>query len=94
MLPRGLLRRQLCTATGPRLPRWGSFGKTQEQLEKTVAQISEVNERQVCSACAWPPAVATDPRRVAIAGVHHARPGRLWAALCRHRHPEPHVVRP
>ena len=92
MLPRGLLRRQLCTATGPRLPRWGSFGKTQEQLEKTVAQISEVNERQVCTApvlgrqrsppthVAWPSQVSIT-RDLADFGLRFAAtviPSRMW----------------
>ena len=42
-------RRGLSSAPpgGPRLPQWGSFGKSQPALQSLVDEISEMNEHQV-----------------------------------------------
>jgi hypothetical protein len=44
--------RRLCTAApkAPRLPQWGSFGKSQPALESLVSEIKESNEREVRAA--------------------------------------------
>jgi len=39
--------RGLSTAGGPRLPQWGSFGKSQAALQTLVTEIDELNEEQV-----------------------------------------------